>query len=274
MENQEKELLQKETEENQDQENIIKEEISKEEFSKEETKETTEDLGLSEEQEEKSEELPPMEAVAEVETVYDYRTLKYCNMYIIKIKKKSTLMYSVMAAICFIVGIVCFFTMEGINKYVALIIVGLGFWTLKNIFTEESKIDKSLETFFRTHAPFKQSFAFDHEKIRVTAFIDGEVKQADYPWPYIQEIHAIPEFFILFLNGGTPILIDRDESKLLQGTKEDLEQIIREQSVLKPFNVYNKPFVKNFKEIKYFTEQVEETTEVETSEIETSEEEK
>lgn len=213
-----------------------------------------EEVNESEEQKEEVQELPPMEAVVEVETTYDYRTFKYCHMYIIRVKKKSVLVYSIMAAICFIVGLVCFFTMEGLNKYISLIIIALGFWTIKNIFTEESKIDKNLENFFRTHAPFKQSFAFDSERIRVTAYVDGEVKQADYPWPYIQEIHAIPEFFILFLNGGTPIVIDRDESKLLKGTKEDLEQVIREQSVLKPFNSYNKPFFKHLKDITYYVE--------------------
>ena len=250
-------------------ENLEKEKLNdvKEESKDNSVEEVTEEIKEIEEvkeegSEEVLEELPPMEAVCEVETIYDYRTLKYCNMYIIKIKKKSAVLYSVMAAICFVVGAVCFFTMEGVNKYISLIMIALGFWTLKNIFTEENKIDKSLENFFRTHAPFKQSFAFDREKIRVTAFIDGEVKQADYPWPYIQEIHAIPEFFILFLNGGTPIIIDRDEKRLLQGTKEDLEQIIREQSVLKPFYTYDKPFVKHLKEITYYVGSTEEKEEV------------
>ena len=279
MENLEKDTIieEKASEEKASEEKVSEEKVSEEKVS-EETLEEAKDEALDETledqpvEEEKTDELPPMDPIVEVQTVYDYRTLKYCNMYIIKVKRKSALIYSVMAAICFIVGLICFFTMEGINKYISIIIIALGLWTLKNLFTEEAKIDKSLENFFRTHAPFKQNFAFDREKIRVTAYVDGEVKQADYPWAYIQEIHAIPEFFILFLNGGTPVIIDRDESKLLLGTKEDLEQIIREQSTLKPFNSYDKPLVKNLKEITYIEEEIKDPVLEENKAVENKEE--
>lgn len=246
------------------------ENLKKEELNNEDTEKVTEESVVDEVENEKvdntaevetteeaetteaTDELPPMEVIAEVETTYDYRTLKYCNMYILKVKRKSTLIYSIMAAVCLIVAIVSFIRMEGNGKWLSLIIAFLGLWTFKNIFTEEAKVDKSLQNFFRTNAPFTQRFAFDRERIRVTAMVDGEEKQADYPWPYIQEIHMIPEFFILFLNGGTPVIIDRDESKLLKGTKEELEQIIREQSALKPFKSYDKPFVKKMIDITYY----------------------
>lgn len=246
------------------------ENLKKEELNNEDTEKVTDESVVAEVENEKvdntaevetteeaetpeaTDELPPMEVIAEVETTYDYRTLKYCNMYILKVKRKSTLIYSIMAAVCLIVAIVSFIRMEGNGKWLSLIIAFLGLWTFKNIFTEEAKVDKSLQNFFRTNAPFTQRFAFDRERIRVTAMVDGEEKQADYPWPYIQEIHMIPEFFILFLNGGTPVIIDRDESKLLKGTKEELEQIIREQSALKPFKSYDKPFVKKMIDITYY----------------------
>lgn len=246
------------------------ENLKKEELNNEDTEKVTDESVVAEVENEKvdntaevetteeaetpeaTDELPPMEVIAEVETTYDYRTLKYCNMYILKVKRKSTLIYSIMAAVCLIVAIVSFIRMEGNGKWLSLIIAFLGLWTFKNIFTEEAKVDKSLQNFFRTNAPFTQRFAFDRERIRVIAMVDGEEKQADYPWPYIQEIHMIPEFFILFLNGGTPVIIDRDESKLLKGTKEELEQIIREQSALKPFKSYDKPFVKKMIDITYY----------------------
>lgn len=270
MENLEKENL-KETEEKE----VIEEKETTEEVVEQEVESSNEvsEVALSDEAVEPEEvELPPMDVVAEVETTYDYRSLKYTNMYILKVKRKSAVIYSVMGIVCLVIGLVCFFTMEGANKWISLIIVALGLWTFKNIFTEEAKVDKSLQNFFRTNAPFKQTFTFDRERIRVSAEVDGEVKQADYPWPYIQEIHMIPEYFILFLNGGTPIIIDRDESKLLQGTKEDLEQLIREQSALKPFKSYDKPFIKKFVDVTYYAapqevqeEQVEETNNSESS---------
>lgn len=261
------------------------ENLKKEELNNEDTEKVTEESVVAEVENEKvdntaevetteeaetpeaTDELPPMEVIAEVETTYDYRTLKYCNMYILKVKRKSTLIYSIMAAVCLIVAIVSFIRMEGNGKWLSLIIAFLGLWTFKNIFTEEGKVDKSLQNFFRTNAPFTQRFAFDRERIRVTAMVDGEEKQADYPWPYIQEIHMIPEFFILFLNGGTPVIIDRDESKLLKGTKEELEQIIREQSALKPFKSYDKPFVKKMIDITYYATLNQEEAIVEKSEV-------
>lgn len=261
-------------------ENLKKEELNNEDTEKvtaesvvdeveNEKVDNTAEVETTEEAEtpEATDELPPMEVIAEVETTYDYRTLKYCNMYILKVKRKSTLIYSIMAAVCLIVAIVSFIRMEGNGKWLSLIIAFLGLWTFKNIFTEEAKVDKSLQNFFRTNAPFTQRFAFDRERIRVTAMVDGEEKQADYPWPYIQEIHMIPEFFILFLNGGTPVIIDRDESKLLKGTKEELEQIIREQSALKPFKSYDKPFVKKMIDITYYATLNQEEAIVEKPEV-------
>lgn len=245
MENLEKENLKEELEEK-DLESKDLETVEAEEES---------DLGLepaTEVVEPEEAEFPAMDVVAEVETTYDYRALKYTNMYILRVKRKSTVVYSAMGIICLIIGLVCFFTMEGANKWISLIIVALGLWTFKNIFTEEAKIDKSLQNFFRTNAPFKQTFTFDRERIRVSAEVDGEIKQADYPWAYIQEIHMIPEYFILFLNGGMPMIIDRNEEKLLQGTKEDLEQLLAEQGALKPFKSYDKPFVKKFIDITYY----------------------
>lgn len=228
----------------------FQEEIEQEETKQEETEQ--EEIEQEEtEQEETEPVLPEMNVVAEVETTYDYKALKYCNMYILKVKRKSIVVYSVMIAVCIAIAIYLFLKGQGNGKLMSIIPLALAVWVLWSIFTEESKVDKSLQTFFRTNAPFKQRFAFDHERIRVTALIDGETKQADYLWPYVQEIHMLPEYFIMFLNGGTPIIIDRDPEKLLVGTKEDLEQIIREQSALKPFKSYDKPLVKKMIDITY-----------------------
>lgn len=205
--------------------------------------------------EEQTEELPPMEPIVEVATTYDYKALKYCNMYIIKVKRKSMLIYLIMSLISFAIGGVFIYNSikNGDSNYIfGIIIAILGIWTLSSLFTEESKIDKSLINYFRTHAPFTQKFSFDNEKIRVSAFLDGEEKVADYDWAYIQEIVALPEYFFLFLNGGTPIIIDRNVESIVSGTTEDLENLIREQASLKPFVQYDKPLVKKMVNVTYY----------------------
>lgn len=249
----------------------VEESIEEAQEANEETAENenkdSEELALEGEEvpvEEEKEELPPMEPIVEVETVYDYKALKYCNMYIIKVKRKSLIIYLIMALISFAIG--AWFIYSSLangnnNYYFGIVIILLGIWTLSSIFTEEKKIDKSLENYFRTHAPFTQKFSFDNEKIRVTALVDGEEKAADYDWAYIQEITALPEYFFLFLQGGTPIIIDRNIENIITGTKEDLEQLIREQTVLKPFVQYDKPLVKRFINVTYYVKPAEEKVE-------------
>ena len=254
--------------------------VDNEEKNEESVSEEEQSLELNEEnkEEEKEEELPEMTPIVEVETTYDYKVLKYCNMYVIKVKRKSLVINLVMAIILVLIG--GLFIYSGIknqnNTYIYSIFTFLiAGWVVFGIFTEEKRIDKSLVNYFKTHAPVKQTFSFDEERIRITATINGEVKQADYPWAYVTEIHAIPEYFFLFLNGGAPIVIDRNPDSIKSGTMEDLEELIRNESSLKPFKQYTKPLVKRLIDVTYYepvVEKEEETRKEETSEEEKTEE--
>ena len=255
-------------------------ESTEEKLEKEENTEenTSEDLALDEnenKEEQEEEKLPEMTPIVEVETTYDYKVLKYCNMYVIKVKRKSLIINLIMALVCLgIGGLILYSSIKNQNNnYIFSIMTFLlACWVIFSMFTEEKRIDKSLVNYFKTHAPVKQKFSFDNERIRITANVNGEERQADYPWAYITEIHAIPEYFFLFINGGAPIVIDRNEENVVTGTLQDLEDLIRNAASLKPFKSYDKPLVKHLANVTYYTPvEVEKVEEVEEKE-ETTEE--
>ena len=231
------------------------------EESIEKTEEATEDNSLALEGEESAEQteeekFPEMNPIVEVETTYDYKVLKYCNMYVIKVKRKSVIINIIMALVCLgIGGLILYSSIKnGNNNYIFSILTFLlAVWVIYSIFTEEKRIDKSLVNYFKTHAPVKQKFSFDNERIRITANVNGEERKADYPWAYVTEIHAIPEYFFLFINGGAPIVIDRNEESVVTGSLAELEDLIRSEASLKPFKSYNKPLVKHMVDVTYFT---------------------
>lgn len=229
------------------------EEASKQDETTEEPQEET--VALEEEPKEEEEKLPEMTPIVEVVTTYDYKVLKYCNMYVIRVKRKSILINMIMAIVCMAIGGLILYSSlkNGNNNYIFSILTFLlSFWVIFSIFTEEKRIDKSLVNYFKTHAPVKQTFSFDNERIRITADVNGEVRQADYPWAYVTEIHAIPEYFFLFINGGAPIVIERNPEAILTGTMEDLENLIRDEATTKPFKQYTKPLVKHFVDVTYY----------------------
>ena len=163
--------------ENKDLEQETKEEALSEENNENEVSEenadteANESVALDEEQKEEDA-LPEMTPIVEVETTYDYKVLKYCNMYVIKVKRKSLLINLIMAIVFIIISGVILYTSlinldNGNKNYIyAIITFLLSVWVIISIFTEERRIDKSLVNYFRTHSPIKQKFSFDKEKIR------------------------------------------------------------------------------------------------------------
>ena len=198
---------------------------------------------------EETEEDTPMESIVEVETLYNFNTLKYTNMYVIRVKRKSQLISIIMAAITF--GIAIALLIYGLingatsNYWIAGLIFLLGCWTLYNVLTEEKKIDKQLKKYFLTHQPFVQKFLINNDKVRVEVVNDGKVQRGDYPWAYVQSIDMTPEYIFLFTNNGAPLVITRKEESFLKGDKETLDNLIKEQASIKPFKFYDKVVCKN-----------------------------
>lgn len=202
-----------------------------------------------------AEEDTPMESIVETETLYNFKTLKYTNMYVIRVKRKSLLISLIMACVTFAIAVALL--VYGIinkavtNYWISGLIFLLGCWTLFNILTEEKKIDKQLLRYFSTHKPFTQKFMINHDKVRVEVNTDGKVNRGDYPWAYVSSIDMTPEYIFLFTNNGAPLVISRSEEAILKGDKETLEALIKEEASLKPFKFYDKPVCKNLNDITY-----------------------
>lgn len=186
----------------------------------------------------------PMDAIVEIETKYDYKTLKYTNMYVIRVKRKSRITNFVMMIASILLG-----TYIGIwggkYFYFGIVLGVLGLWMLYNILSEEHRIDKQLKKHFLTRSPLIQTFLINDDKVRVIAQIGEKTQTADYPWAYVQSIDVIPEYIFLFVNGGAPLVLDSSATAFKKGTMEELRNILKEEASLKPYKFYEKKFFKN-----------------------------
>ena len=186
----------------------------------------------------------PMNSIVEAETAYDYRALKYVNMYVVRVKRKSQITSIIMMVLALAAGAyIGFFVTK--YFYFGIILGVLGLWMLYNILTEERRIDKQLKKYFQTHKPLKNKFLVNNEKIRVIASTETKTHTADYPWAYVQSIDIIPEYVFLFVNGSTPLVFDTRSVAFTKGTIEEFNKILKEQASLKPCKYYDKKFFKN-----------------------------
>ena len=174
-------------------------------------------------------------------TKYDFRTLKYCNLYLIKYKKKSYLISYLFALITFGIAI---YTFVGSKQTVfGIIFIALGFLMVFQSLTIERKLDQNLERFFFKKPVTEQTFIMNEEKVIIVNDKEPE-KNVEYDWAYITEVHAIPQFYLLFIGKfQAPLVIDRNEESLLEGTKEQLDELIKKVAELKPYKEINKEIV-------------------------------
>ena len=192
----------------------------------------------------------PMESVVELSTEYNYRSQKFCQLYRMRIKGKSRIINSIMALA--LIGVGVFIYINTTNLIYLLISLLFTISPIYNIVCEERRIDKFLVKYFESHPKFTLNYLINEETIRFTQVVDGEEKWADIPWAYVNEVHAVPEYYFLYLNGGNMFILDRNEECLTKGTKKDLDDLILKVTELKPLTVYNKPYCKNFVEVTYF----------------------
>lgn len=64
---------------------------------------------------------------------------------------------------------------------------------------------------------------------------------------------------MLFLNGGVPVIINRNQENMIEGTIEELEALIKEKCEYKPYKVYEKELSKKLDDpITYIESGIEE----------------
>lgn len=176
-------------------------------------------------------------------TKFDYRTMKYCNMYLLTYKRKSFILY-IFLILLSIGASVYFGFFSGENNFLmaGLFLLVAAYVTYQALSVEKA-LDKHLQTFFYNRPVVEQIIEIDEEKITITASSRPNEPQT-YDWSFVSEIHEIPQFYMLFVGKNTPIILDRSEEALLEGSFADLAALIKEKAELKPYKVVDKNIVK------------------------------
>lgn len=191
-----------------------------------------------------------------VKTKFDFRTMKYCNKYIIYYKNKAYLLSLILGLVVVGLGAYTLVTalMANQNILFGVIIALMGLFMVYSGLSLDKKIDAQLTSYFSSNPVREQVCTITNEKITIARENDTD-GGISYDWAYVSEIHAIPEFYMLFVNKRTPLIIDRNPLSISKGTKKELDEIIKEKAELKPFKEIAKNIIT--KEIKFVHSYVE-----------------
>lgn len=202
-------------------------------------------------------------------TKFDYRTMKYCNLYIIKYKRKSFLIYAIMAAVTLGVAVFSFITSlqakeaNGMGYLFPALFVLFAFYMLYQGLNIEKSLDRQLVAYFANRPVAEQIVEFTDEKLTVSRAVNGEqTEPVDLDWIQVTEIHEIPEYYFFFVGKNTPVIVDKRPEAFLEGTLEELKTIVEEKIAAKPYkkldiNIVKKPITYVHQEIVTASENAE-----------------
>lgn len=178
---------------------------------------------------------------------FDYKAMKYCNLYIIKYQRKSFVIYLVMAAI--VLGIAVWTLIQYINGQGSILFpilfAAFAAYMIYQSFNIEKALDRQLVSYFYNKKVTEQVVEFSDETIRVTRVGDGmSGEPIVIDWLQVTEIVELPQYYYLFLGKNTPLIIDRDEDAMINGIQADLKAIIDEKAKAKPYKKLDKDIVK------------------------------
>ncbi|MFY9422291.1 MAG: hypothetical protein WBK54_01775 [Bacilli bacterium] len=165
-------------------------------------------------------------------TKLDFRTLKYCNLFLMKFKRRSKLW--IIVTVVLSAGIIAYDILVPKTRIFAVLGGLFIAYSIYQFFSLEKKLDQQLAGFFRGRPVTTQTVEIDEESVKVTRSLDPE-NPIEYDWSYINQIYEMPQYYMLMVGKGIPIIIDRSEEALLEGTKESLDAIIQEKAQLKPY---------------------------------------
>lgn len=165
-------------------------------------------------------------------TKLDFRTLKYCNLFLMKYQRKSKLW--ILVTIFLSAGIIAYDLIK-LQSYLFSVLGG-GFivYSLYKFFTLEKTLDQQLINFFRGRPVNTQTVELDAEEIKVYRSIDPE-NPIVYNWSYVTAIYEMPQYYMLMVGKGSPIIIDRSMEAVIEGSQEALTAIVMEKASLKPY---------------------------------------
>lgn len=199
-----------------------------------------------------------------IRTKFDYRTMKYCNMYLLTYKRKNFIMYIFLILLSLGASVYFgFLSKENNNLLMAGLFLLVAAYVTYQALSVEKALDKHLQNFFYNRPVVEQIIEIDEEKITITASSRPNEPQT-YDWSFVNEIHEIPQYYMLFVGKNTPIILDRSEEALLEGTFADLAALIAEKAETKPYKVVNKNIIK--KPITYVHQYIEPVHNIEEAE--------
>lgn len=176
-------------------------------------------------------------------TKLDFRTLKYCNLFLIKYRRKAYIWFIITAVLSLGIAVYDFLVIKSQYYMFAILSILFVFYSLYQMLTVEKKLDTSLIRFFQNRAVSTQIVEIDEEKITVTRSLDPN-NPTTYEWAYISEIDEMPQFYMLMVGKNAPIIIDRSLENVMDGTLETLDAIIKDKIPSKPYKVVTKDIVK------------------------------
>jgi len=175
----------------------------------------------------------------------DYRTLKYYNVYVLKYVRKFYWLYAIFLLL--LAGGLVYSIIVKTYIVVALMAV-FALYLVYQMLSIEKTIDRQLTAHFMRRRPQVQTYTFTDEGITIDPADGGD--PINYEWVYVTHIYQIPQFYYLYL-GKQPIIVDRNEDMIIEGTKEDLDGIIATQATKKPFKSLDKNILKEPVEFNY-----------------------
>lgn len=207
-------------------------------------------------------------------TKLDFKTLKYCNLFIMKFKRRTSIWFLVTALISVAVIVYDLVALKEGNHMFAILGGVFLVYSGYQYINLEKRLDTQLARFFYNRRVTEQTVEVTDDKIKITRSIDPD-NPLEYDWSFVTEICEMPQYYMLMIGRGAPIILDRSDEALLEGTKANLDAIIQEKASLKPYKRTDQDIIKipitfvhpEFPEV--VSEEVEEINE--TKEIETVE---
>jgi hypothetical protein len=181
-----------------------------------------------------------MERNVKLKIRIDYKAMKYYNMYNLIYRKKFVWFYIGLALVCLAASLSSIF----INKNTVLAVVfGLfALYLIYQTFNLEKLIDRNITGYFYNRRPIEQDLSVNDESLTVTNPKDPS-KFVTYDWLQVTMVHEIPQYFYLFM-GKQPLIIEKNPESIIEGTYQDLLDIIMEKASGKPYKKVEKNVVK------------------------------
>lgn len=188
--------------------------------------------------------------VVKTKTRYDYRTMKYFNMYNMMYRKHFRIVYIIMGLLSFgFAGYTAYvaFTQDTIEP-MRLVLTGIfalfGVYFIYQSICFEKVIDKNITMHFYKNPKVVELSVTVTER-EVILQIDSKDKKGEpfpYDWAYVTDIVEIPQYFFLYVQ-KQPIIIEKDPNKIVEGDYDTLVNIIMEKAKAKPFKRIDKELV-------------------------------